>query len=142
MSEARRTGTDRPFDARSGLLMIGGFVGFGLTLSTMYATTGLGFPCPFRALTGWECPLCGGTRLGADLLRLQPGQAFAANPLVFVGLALLPVFAVLWVIECLGGPAVRPPARVAGRLRRIHPTQWLILFSVLAVVYTVVRNLA
>ncbi len=123
-------------------MAIGGFVGFGLALSTLYATTGRGFPCPFRALTGWECPLCGGTRLGADLLRLHPAQAFAANPLVFLGLVLLPALAVCWALEILGGPALRPPARIADRLRRVHPTRWLVVFSALAVVYTVVRNLA
>lgn len=40
----------------------------GALLSAVYATTGLGVPCPLLALTGWRCPFCGGTRLGAALL--------------------------------------------------------------------------
>lgn len=129
------------FDPRAGLKAIGGFVAFGLSVSALYATTSIGFPCPFRAVTGWDCPLCGGTRLGVALLRLHPGEAFRDNPLVFVGLLMLPVLALLWAVEARGGPAFRPPARLANRMRLIHPTRWLAGFLLLAVGYTLIRNL-
>ena len=131
----------RPFDPSAGLKGLAGFVGFGLGVSTLYALTGIGFPCPFRAVTGWNCPLCGGTRLGAALLHLHPVEAFSYNPLVFVGLALLPILASAWTVELLGGPRWRPPTAVARRLRRIHPTRWLVLALLVGVVYTVLRNL-
>jgi hypothetical protein len=46
------------------------------------------FPsCPFRALTGWLCPLCGSLRAVHALLRGAPAAALALNPLTTVGLA-------------------------------------------------------
>ena len=58
----------RPFRATRAAGYVGAFFAGGLALSALYATTGLGLVCPFRALTGWDCPLCGGTRMGAALL--------------------------------------------------------------------------
>jgi len=51
-------------------------------------------PCPFRYLTGWECPGCGSLRAIHQLLRGRPLAALALNPLAvaaipFVGLLLL-----------------------------------------------------
>jgi hypothetical protein len=41
------------------------------------------FPkCPFRLLTGWQCPGCGSTRACYQLLHLQPIAAFKLNPLM------------------------------------------------------------
>ena len=43
------------------------------------------FPsCPFRALTGWLCPLCGSLRAGHALLHGRIGEAFLLNPFVLV----------------------------------------------------------
>ena len=36
--------------------------------------------CPFRAVTGWQCPACGGTRMAYDLL-----QSIDQHVLKFVG---------------------------------------------------------
>jgi hypothetical protein len=45
------------------------------------------FPsCPFHALTGWLCPLCGSLRAVHALLRGAPLAAIVLNPLV-VGVA-------------------------------------------------------
>ena len=48
--------------------------------------------------------------------------AFAFNPLAFIGLAVVTVLGLLWIVEALGGPKVRPPRQVADRLVRVHPT--------------------
>jgi uncharacterized protein DUF2752 len=37
--------------------------------------------CPFHALTGWLCPLCGSLRAVHALLHGSPSAAFAFNPL-------------------------------------------------------------
>ncbi|QGN33020.1 DUF2752 domain-containing protein [Microlunatus sp. Gsoil 973] len=131
----------QPFDPSRALKALGTFVGFGVAVSGLYATTGIGFPCPLRSLTGWECPLCGGTRLGSALLHGHLGQAFISNPVVFVGLMVISILGGLWTVEVLGGPKVRPPRRVAARLSRVHPTVWSLLIVAFAVLYTVVRNL-
>jgi hypothetical protein len=119
-----------------------GYAAFGLGISTLYATTGVGFPCPFRAMTGWECPFCGGTRLGSALLHGDVGAAFAYNPVVFVSLVLGVVVGVLWIIEALGGPRIRPRATWKAAARRIRPAIWWSAAGVVAALYVVLRNLA
>ena len=45
------------------------------------------FPkCPFRMLTGWQCPGCGSTRACYQLLHLHPLAAFKLNPLMVMTL--------------------------------------------------------
>ena len=45
------------------------------------------FPkCPFRLLTGWQCPGCGSTRAFYHLLHLHPLEAFKLNPLMILTL--------------------------------------------------------
>lgn len=117
------------------------FFAAGLGLSALYATTGVGVGCPFRAVTGWDCPLCGGTRMGSALLHGDPAAAFAFNPLALVGITVLGVLGILWLVEALGGPALRLPPAVRQRWRRTTPTQRLLAFLVAATVYTVLRNL-
>ena len=120
---------------------VGGFFAGGLALSVLYATTGFGLPCPFRAVTGWDCPLCGGTRMGDALLHGDVSTAFSFNPLALIGLLILGVLGALWAVEAAGGPAVRLPRPLAEGLRRVHPTHWLWAALVVAVVYTLARNL-
>ena len=120
---------------------VGAFFAGGLVLSALYATTGVGLPCPFRALTGWDCPLCGGTRMGDALLHGEIGAAFEFNPLALVGLLILGVLGALWALEAAGGPAVRLPRTLAEPLRRVRPTHWLLIALSVAVAYTLARNL-
>lgn len=131
----------RPFRASRGLTYLGGFFGYGVALSALYATTGIGLPCPFRAVTGWQCPLCGGTRLGRALLEGDIAAAFVDNPLILVGLAVLTVLGVLWTVEAAGGPAVRLPRAWAAGAQAVHPTRWLLLGLGVAVAFVLVRNL-
>lgn len=132
---------ERSFRARTGVAYVGGFFGLGLGLSALYAATGLGVVCPFRAVTGWDCPLCGGTRMGSALLHGDVVAAFAFNPLALVLIAVLGVVGLLWSVEALGGPAFRLPAGLQVAARRLSPSQWLVVGLVLATVYTVLRNL-
>lgn len=44
-------------------------------------------PCPFHALTGLQCPGCGGTRALHALLHGDVGAAVRFNPLLFVVMA-------------------------------------------------------
>ena len=131
----------RSFRATRAAGVVGAFFAGGLALSALYATTGVGLPCPFRALTGWDCPLCGGTRMGGALLHGDVLAAFGYNPLALIGLLIVGVLGVLWTVEAAGGPAVRLPRRLAERLRRIRPAQWLVIGLLVALIYTITRNL-
>lgn len=93
-----------------------------LVLGLLYVydpATTASFPsCPFRALTGLLCPLCGSLRAAHALLHGQIVAAFALNPFTFVsGLA--------WPLAARWTPA-----------RRLWPT-----FATAAIVFTVLRNL-
>ncbi|MFT3834816.1 MAG: DUF2752 domain-containing protein [Micropruina sp.] len=108
----------------------------GLGLSGLAATTGLGIPCPWRALTGTLCPFCGGTHVGMALLRGDLADAWAANQFVVVGLGVLVVLGLFWTLEALGGPAVRPPRALRWPSRR-----WWLLIGGGALLFGFLRNL-
>jgi hypothetical protein len=66
----------------------------------------LGLPrpiCHFHTLTGVPCPTCGSTRLVEALLRGELLAAFGWNPLVFVGLSLVALWAVASVLVRVTG---------------------------------------
>ena len=79
--------------------------------------------------------------MGAALLDGDLLAAFGHNPLALIGLLILGLLGVLWAVEALGGPAVRPPRPLAERLRRVRPAQWLVVGLLIAVSYTIARNL-
>jgi hypothetical protein len=121
--------------ARDGLRAAAAFGGLGLTLSGVYALSGLGIPCPWRYLTHTLCPFCGSTTMGAHLLRGDFVAAWSANQFVFLLLIGIAVACVVWTVEVLGGPAVRLPQR----LRDLR--LWYVLLGIAAVTFAVVRNL-
>lgn len=82
-------------------------------------------PCPFKLLTGWDCPACGGLRMTHDLLHGDLAAAAMDNVFVLVGLPVL----VLWLLW---------------RARTGRPVWAPVVFwtvGVSAVMWTVVRNL-
>ncbi|GAA1768035.1 DUF2752 domain-containing protein [Nostocoides vanveenii] len=86
--------------------------------------------CPFRALTGYACPLCGGLRMTDALLHGDLAAAWGHNPLV---------------MTLLGISALLLAARVAGRGPRLRPllADPRLALGLVAVmtVFAVVRNL-
>jgi hypothetical protein len=120
----------------SGAVLVG-----GLGLSATYAIFGVGLPCAFRALTGWSCPFCGGTRMGAALLHGDLAAAYAANPLALAAVALLAALAVCWTIELAGGPALRPLERLRGVAGGHGITGTVLVISFVALAFGVLRNL-
>ncbi|WP_245830405.1 DUF2752 domain-containing protein [Mycobacterium numidiamassiliense] len=81
--------------------------------------------CPFKWLTGWNCPLCGGLRMTHDLLHADLPASINDNVFALIG---LPVLAA-WVLL---------------RLRRGQqplPMAAALVIGVAATVWTVVRNL-
>src|SRR4051794_39340500 len=130
-----------PFRATRAAGYVAAFFVGGIALSVLYMTTGIGLPCPFRAVTGWDCPLCGGTRMGDALLHGDIRAAFEFNPLALVGMLIMGVLGGLWAVEAAGGPAVRLPRPLAERLRGVRLSHWLVIGLIVAVAYTLGRNL-
>lgn len=119
------------------LLSVGGLGLGGAVIALAYHQFGVGIPCPWLALTGWWCPLCGGTRMASAALEGDFAAAFAWNPAVFIGMLVLAVATVGWGVEFLGGR--RPPWR--GWVSRVTFQQGFAVACILAVVWTVGRNL-
>ena len=107
----------------AGAAVVGGlaYVGIGNPHSPSFVFP----PCPFRALTGWNCPACGGLRMTHDLLRGDLAAAFVDNAFLLIGLPLL----LTWVL-------VR-----SKRGRPVLNTPTFVVIVAAAVTWTVVRNL-
>jgi hypothetical protein len=82
-------------------------------------------PCPFRLLTGWNCPACGGLRMTHDVLHGDLGAAVVDNVFLLIGLPLLAIWAA-WRIR---------------RGERAFPPVTILVVAVAAVAWTVIRNL-
>ncbi|MEW5813196.1 MAG: DUF2752 domain-containing protein [Actinomycetota bacterium] len=113
-------------------LLIG--LGSGAALVGSLAYVGLGDPhspsfvfppCPFKALTGWNCPACGGLRMTHDLLHGDLAAAFVDNAYALIGLPLLLVFLV--TLRVRGKPVPAKPL--------------LAVVATTAIAWTVARNL-
>jgi hypothetical protein len=85
--------------------------------------------CPVSALTGIECPGCGGLRASWSLLHGDIAGAWESNPLVFAIIPALAVGLVLWLKAAVSNTAVP-------RLPR--PVAWGIL--ALSAVWMLARN--
>jgi len=107
----------------SGALAIGALTYIGLVDPHRSGTV---FPaCPFKVLTGWNCPGCGGLRMTHDLLHGDLSAAVVDNVFLMIGLPLLAIWAV-W--RRRRGQQVFTPAV-------------LVVIAIAALSWTVLRNL-
>jgi Protein of unknown function (DUF2752) len=79
--------------------------------------------------------------MGDALLHGDVRAAIAFNPLALLGLLIVGVLGALWALEAVGGPVIRLPRRLAEQLRRVGPYHWLAAGLLVAVTYTLARNL-
>jgi hypothetical protein len=113
--------------ARAGLIATGVALAGALTYIGLADPHRPGFlfpACPFKALTGLDCPGCGGLRMTHDLLNGDLGAAVVDNVFLLVA---LPALAVWLVVRWRRGVKLMPMAATATVI-------------VAAVVWTVVRN--
>jgi hypothetical protein len=93
---------------------------------------GVGYPsCPFRLLTGLQCPGCGSTRALHQLLHGHPMAAFELNPLIIIAVPFLAIFLLLMTQSAIS-------KRSNWRLSIPAKYGWLIL--VVIVSFWIVRN--
>jgi Protein of unknown function (DUF2752) len=81
--------------------------------------------CPFKWLTGWNCPLCGGLRMTHDLLHGDLLASINDNLFALIGIPMLAA----WVLLRLRRG--QRPMSAAG----------LLVIAVAAIAWTVVRNM-
>jgi hypothetical protein len=111
-----------------------GALGTGALVAGGLAYVGLGDPhspdfvfpvCPFKALTGLNCPACGGLRMTHDVLHGDLGAAVVDNVFLLVGLPLLAA----WLLLCWR----------RGQILMNKPA--IVVIVVAAIAWTVARNL-
>jgi hypothetical protein len=111
-----------------------GTLGAGAVLVGSLAWVGIGNPhsphfgfppCPFKALTGWNCPACGGLRMTHDLLHGDFAAAYIDNVFLLVG---LPALAIWLLVRWRRGLSLMPKPAV-------------VVLVIAAITWTVVRNL-
>jgi Protein of unknown function (DUF2752) len=109
-------------------------LGTGAVLVSGLAYVGLADPhrhgflfpgCPFKLLTGLNCPACGGLRMTHDLLNLDFGAAVVDNAFALV---VLPTLAVWLLVRWKLGLKLMPVAAT-------------VTVILAAIVWTVVRNM-
>jgi uncharacterized protein DUF2752 len=88
-------------------------------------------PCPFRFLTGFQCPGCGSTRALHQILHGHFEAAFMLNPLLMVGIPFM-LFAFLrYSVIVMRGGVPRPNAL---------PAPYIYALFVVIVSFWVFRN--
>ena len=63
---------------------LGWILVMGIAYAIWFSFTGIGIPCPIRAVTGYRCPGCGITHFAVNLLHGRVWEAFEANQFVFI----------------------------------------------------------
>ena len=110
-------------------------IGAGVVLTGGLAYVGLNDPhsphalfpgCLFKALTGWNCPACGGLRMVHDLLHGDLVATVADNVFLLIG---LPTLAFWVLLRLRQDQKVFTPSAIA-------------TIAVLTVAWTVMRNVA
>jgi hypothetical protein len=89
-------------------------------------------PCAFKAMTGWDCPGCGGTRMVWYLLHADLPAAFQHH---LIALVAVPVVAYLYVVW-----AAKRIFRVSLPSRGIPASVWG-TYLVVWLAFSVLRNL-
>lgn len=100
----------------------------------------LTLPCPFRQLTGFYCPGCGGTRAAEALLSGRILESLWLHPLVAVGVAAYLVFMGSWTLwQVTGGrfPGLRYRTGYVWGLLALTVGNWLLKNGLLLAGWTI-----
>ncbi len=115
----------RGYVAAGTALVVGGALGY-VGLVDPHDTASVYPLCPFKWLTGWNCPFCGGLRMTHDVLHGDLAAAINDNVFLLVGIPMLAG----WLLMRRGRGKPTPSTPI-----------WLtMLLAVIA--WTVLRNLA
>ena len=92
------------------------------------------FPkCPFKQLTGFDCPGCGSQQAIHHILHFEMSKAFAANALL--------VLAIPYIIIKLTFDFINVSSPALLKLKRLFYGKWAVYFIIIViVVYGVARN--
>ena len=103
---------------------LGGALGY-VALVDPHSPSSVYPACPFKWLTGWNCPFCGGLRMTHDLLHGDLMAAIHDNVFTLVGIPLLAAWMLVRRARGKGSP----------------PRAALLTIVVATIAWTVLRNL-
>ncbi|MBQ2989056.1 MAG: DUF2752 domain-containing protein [Clostridia bacterium] len=106
-------------------------LGIGLLYFGFVSLTKIGIPCPFRLITGLQCPGCGISRMLMAVIRLDFVSAFHYNPVVFLTSPIL-----LFLILLSDLDYIRTGRSSANRFQAVWIAELAILLA-----FGVIRNL-
>jgi hypothetical protein len=125
-------------------------IGFGLAGAAYFGLSnphepGLLPPCLILTVSGFDCPLCGGSRAFHDLTRGNLSEAVNHNVLVVALVPIVAVIVLLWTWRLARPQATEiaaEPSALRSRLATFLSAKSMILLGVLMLlVFAVVRNL-
>ncbi len=93
---------------------------------------GFNIPCPFKLLTGLDCPSCGITRMGISMMHGNFHRAFMYNQVLFVLTPFLSIYAIFFTYRY-----ITKGISTIGKYEKIVLT----IVSIILVLYGIVRNL-
>ena len=112
--EGKMNGTDKFFYI-TGWILLAGFTLLAVLQGTgVRLLTDLGYPCSFRAVTGYYCPGCGGTRAIRALLEGDLIASFLYHPFVPYVAVLYALFMISHTVEW-----------IAARKKSSHETRFM-----------------
>jgi hypothetical protein len=123
-SREHRPRRHRGYAAGGSGLLLAGALGY-IALADPHDASSVYPQCPFRLLTGWNCPFCGGLRMTHDLL--HGDLAASINDNVFL-LFVIPIFAGWVVVRRRRSETPMPPPA-------------LLTMTAVVIAWTVIRNL-
>lgn len=118
---------DRRYTAAGTGAVLAGALGY-VALVDPHDTTSVYPLCPFKWLTGWNCPFCGGLRMTHDLLHGDLIAGINDNVFLLIGIPLLAGWILLRRRNGSSGKAALPIPAV-------------LTITVAAALWTVLRNL-
>jgi len=89
--------------------------------------------CPFKTVTGWDCPGCGSQRAIHELLHLNFGKAFYYNPLM---VSLIPYVMLGFAFEIDSVKNRFPKTR-----KFLFGTKAIFILLIVIIVFFVMRNI-
>ncbi|WP_232729111.1 DUF2752 domain-containing protein [Ulvibacter sp. MAR_2010_11] len=113
------------------LLLGGGFVFFYLFNPSQHSFF---LPCPFKYLTGFNCPGCGSQRAIHHLLHGDVFTAFGLNPLLILSLPL--------ILYSLGLRLWNYIFKTELRVQLFYSNVFIYIYFGIAIIYWFIRNLS
>ncbi len=91
-------------------------------------------PCYVKALTGFDCPACGGTRMVINIAKLNFIKAFHYNPFMFLAFIYGILFFILLNISILNKKAIQI-------INKLYCLKMCYIWCTGLIIFTIVRNL-